>query len=455
MKMCWMVASMLLAVSTVASGEEVPAWTSRVDAIVDTIAKDGPGATVAVSQGGRIVYAQARGLASMELGVPMETGSVLRIGSLTKTITAASILRLQAQGRIDLDARLSTWLHGFPHAKDITVRELLTHTSGVSDGWDVPLTDVLDTPGLVRHIGSVPLDFAPGTDWRYSNSGYMLLGALLEKITGKPWYQAENDLVLAPLGLTHTGFHDDAAIVPRMASGYSVDAAGKVVRPVAYSISGPGAAGGMTSTASDIAMLLHGMATGNVPGRQAFQAMSTPARIGDVDLPYGMGMVPGTLRGTAVVEHSGGIEGYSAHYVYLPGEDIAVAVLENSDAPTWLARSLAHRIAATVMGRPYRFFAAKAWSASSLGAVAGTYAIKDGGCHAVVVKNGSAWIRRDDGPQRKLDAASDDVLVYAGDGIDYLRPERDRSGAVTGLEFHADGADTGRVERRVAACKGP
>lgn len=338
MKMCWMVASILLAFSTVASGDEVPAWTSRVDAILDGIAKDGPGATVSISQGGHIVYAEARGLASMELGVPLEAASVLRIGSLTKTITAATILRLHAQGRIDLDARLSTWLPEFPHAKDITVRELLTHTSGVSDGWNAPLTDVLDTPGLVRHIGSVPLDFAPGTDWRYSNSGYMLLGAILEKITGKPWYKAENDLVLAPLGLTHTGFHDDAAIVPRMAPGYSVDEAGKVVRPVAYSISGPGAAGGMTSTASDIAMLLHGLATGHVPGKQAFQAMVTSVRIGDVDLPYGMGMVPGTLRGTSVVEHSGGIEGYSAHYVYLPGEDIAVAVLENSDAPTWLAR---------------------------------------------------------------------------------------------------------------------
>jgi len=280
----------------------------------------------------------------------------------------------------------------------------------------------------------------------------MLLGAVLEKITGKPWYQAENDLLLAPLGLTHTGFHDDAAIVPRMASGYSIDEVGKIVHPVAYSISGPGAAGGMTSTASDIAMLLHGLATGSVPGKQVFQAMAMPARIGDVDVPYGLGMVPGALRGIPVVEHSGGIEGYSAHYVYLPGEDIAVAVLENSDAPTWLARSLAHRIAATVMGRPYRSFTAKPWSASSLDAVVGTYAIEGGGCHTVTVKNGVAWIRRDDGPQRRLYTAADDVLLYAGDGIDYLRSKRDRSGTVTALEFHADGADAGRVEQRMATC---
>lgn len=423
-------------------------WHGEADRIVATIPAAGPGASVLVARDGRILYSRARGLASVELGTPLTPDSVFRIGSLTKTVTAATVLRLSALGRLDLDAPVSKVLPDFAYASRITARQLLSHTSGVSDAWDVPLTDVLDTPRRLRLIGDTPLDFEPGTDWRYSNAGYMVLGAMIERITGQPWQDAEQQLVLAPAHATGMSYHDDAAVVPRLVAGYTVDGAGAVARPVPYSITGPGAAGGLVSDAAGVAMLLHGIGPRAASGASEFTLMSTPARIGNTEVPYGLGMVPGSLQGERIVEHSGGIEGYLAHYVYVPARDLAVVVLENSDAPAVPARSLARRLAALAIGKPYRVFAQADWPPARLAALAGRYVIQGESVHTIEIRQGAAWISRDGGPAKRLQTAADDTLIYAGDGIDYLRVARDAQGRVTALDFHVDGADAGRREPR-------
>jgi len=424
-------------------------WSGQADRIMSTIPAAGPGASVLIAQDGRTLYSSARGMASVELGTPLAPDSVFRIGSLTKTVTAATVLRLSELGRLDLDAPVSKVLPDFAYASRITARQLLSHTSGVSDAWNAPLTDVLDTPKRLRLIGDTPLDFAPGTDWRYSNSGYMVLGAMVERITGQPWQDAEKQLVLAPAGATSMSYYDDAAVVPRLVSGYTVDDAGALARPAPYSITGPGAAGGLVSDALGVALLLHAIGTHAASGASEFALMSTPTRIGTTEVPYGLGMVPGSLQGERIVEHSGGIEGYLAHYVYVPARDMAVVVLENSDAPAVPARSLARRLTALAIGKPYRVFAQADWPPDRLTALAGSYVIQGAGLHTIEIRQGTAWIRRDDGPAKRLQTAVDDTLIYAGDGIDYLRAVRDARGRVTALDFHVDGADAGRREPRV------
>ncbi|KJV36371.1 hypothetical protein VI08_05130 [Luteibacter yeojuensis] len=401
-----------------------------------------------MTQGSAVTYEASRGFASVELGAALSPATQFRIGSITKTVTAAAILRLAADGRLDIDKPIATWLPTFPNATAITVRELLNHTSGVSDEWEAPLTDVLDTPARLALIGKAKPGFAPGTDWSYSNSGYMVLGAILEKITGKPWDEAERALVLQPLGIPTMGYHGDTAVIPGLAAGYTVGADGKLARPVLYSIAGPGAAGSLTADARAVALLPHQLATAAAPWPSVFKAMATPARVGDTMLPYGLGTVPGTLRGTPVVEHSGGIEGFTAHYVYIPGKDTSVAVLENSDAPAVPARALARRIAALAIGKPYPTFTPATWSSTALASVAGSYDIGDGSQHVITVQGGTLRIRRSGGPTKGLVTAQGDILYYAGDGTDFIHVARDANGAVVAIEFHADGAEASRREKR-------
>ncbi|NID05653.1 beta-lactamase family protein [Luteibacter jiangsuensis] len=433
----------------VVSASGVTDWTSKADAIVDSIPADGPGACVAVMKGGRLIYSASRGLSSVELNVALAPASRFRIGSLTKTVTAAAILKLQADGRLALDDSIAKWLPGFPGSAGITVHELLNHTSGVSDAWDAPLAEPLDTAHRLALIGKAGTDFPPGTDWRYSNSGYMVLGAILEKITGLSWSNAERKLVLEPLGIDAIGFHDDATVVPGMASGYSTTAADVVAKPPLYSITGPGAAGALDSDAGSVAMLLHRLATGPAPWPAIFRSMATGARLGPHELPYGLGTIPGDLHGVAIVEHSGGIEGYSAYYVYAPGQDVAVAVLENSDAPKVAARSLARRIAALALGVPYRTFEPAAWKPEAINALAGAYVIDGDSRHVIAVRNGVPWIRRDTGPEKRLVPSAGNVLIYANDGTDFIEPVLNERGAVIALKFHADGQPSARVEKRV------
>lgn len=431
-----------------ARGGTVPDWKPEADTMMSAIPAQAPGASVVVYREGREVYASARGLASVELGVPLTIDSVFRIGSLTKTVTAATVMQLHAQGKLDLDAPIARWLPSFPRADTVTVRQLLSHTSGVSDAWSAALTDAMDSTARLKAIASAPPDFAPGSDWHYSNSGYMVLGAIIEKVTGESWFDAERDLVLAPLHVRGVAFRDDNAVVPAMVPGYTVDARGDIARPIMYSIAGPGAAGGLSASAGGFAALLHGLATGSVPGPAAFREMAHSARIGPVDLPYGLGMVPGHVQGVVVAEHSGGIEGYVSYYVYVPSADIAVVVLENSDTPAVQARSLARRLTALALGKPYRSFRAIDWAPHRLDAIAGTYVIPGGGMHIIEVRAGSAWMQRDNGPAKRLVTSAGDMLTYAGDGIDYVQIMRDANGRVIAIDFHDDGKSEGRRERR-------
>jgi CubicO group peptidase (beta-lactamase class C family) len=238
---------------------QVTSFASQAEAIVDRLTQPtGPGASVTVTRNGQVIYQAARGEASVELHVPMKPGNILRIGSITKTVTAATLLTLVHQGKLSLSDPISRFLPDFPEGSTITIAQLLSHTAGISDAWNADPTQPLDAKTLVALIAKQSLDFNPGSEWRYSNSGYMLLGAVIEKVTGKPWRDAMAELVLAPFGMTHTDYFADDVVVPGAAQGYSADVTGKTTRPPFASITGPMTACALTSTSQDIAQLSEG-----------------------------------------------------------------------------------------------------------------------------------------------------------------------------------------------------
>lgn len=420
--------------------------------LLQFVQQNSPGVSAIVSKDGTVIYRESRGMASMELHVPSADDDVYRIGSITKTVTAATVLLLSQQGKLSLDDRLSRFLPDFPHASDITIAELLSHTAGISDDWNVDPASAVDTKTLVGLIAKQPLDFTPASAWRYSNSGYMLLGAVIEKVTGRHWYEVEHDLVLAPLGMTHTGYYPDDTVVNDMAQGYSANAQGGVIRPPFVSISGPMTAGALASTADDIRRLVEGLNNSRTFPPSLLKAMTTAARLSDGStVPYGYGVMLEPVRGEQAFAHNGGIEGYSSQYMYVPGEKVTVVVLANSDSGTPNARAIARHLAALAIGKPYPRFVDARLSTHEQETLVGTYAIPGGSTHVITLEKGRLYIQRPPGSSRPLMPANGDLLYYAGDGTDYFHIVKAKDGRITGLEFYPDGMRPARLEKHVSA----
>lgn len=200
---------------------------------------NGSGATVLVAQKGQIIYHKAFGMANLELDVSMKTDHVFRIGSVTKQFTAAAILQLAEQGKLSLQDELIKFVPDYPtQGKRITVEHLLNHTSGIKSytgmaEWNAAVQRKDFTPSeLVDYFKNQPMDFEPGAQWKYNNSGYILLGFIIEKVSGQPYSQYVTEHFFKPLGMHNSYYGDVAPIIPNRATGYSQAEVNTGSRPV-------------------------------------------------------------------------------------------------------------------------------------------------------------------------------------------------------------------------------
>lgn len=222
-----------------------------------------------------MIFRRARGRASIELGVPLSPDHAFRIASVTKMFTAASILKLVEAGKLSLDDAVSLYLPDMPAAGSVTIRQLLNHTAGISDvGKDPPpgfaRRDV-DSATRVAAIGARPLTFPPGTRWSYSNSGYILLGAVIGKVTGEAWHATLQAQFLKRLGMTQTRYGDTSILIPGRAAGYTKDSRTRAVRNADFvSANVPDSAGALVSTVDE-----HTVRALSVRGRTLYSQRGT------------------------------------------------------------------------------------------------------------------------------------------------------------------------------------
>jgi CubicO group peptidase (beta-lactamase class C family) len=329
--------------------------TARADAPADTAAKllpaldallarsvaaDGPGLAVLVARGPTLLARRARGMASIELGVPLAPEHVQRIGSVTKQYAAAALLQLVDQGRARLDDPLAKFLPAYPNGAAIRLAQLLNHTSGVKSYTGIPgymhgpVRRDLSTAELIAEFSALPVDFAPGAGWAYNNSGYVLVGAVIEAITQQPWH-AQVAAMLQPLGLKRTVYEDPQRVIPGLATGYGERRpaeGGGPRRAGLVSMTQPHAAGALLSTVDELwqwNLALHG---GRVLRPETYARMSTPEGAAQKD-GYGFGLRRETLHGQPALLHGGGIHGFKSVLIWLPGPALTVAVLHNADGP--------------------------------------------------------------------------------------------------------------------------
>jgi D-alanyl-D-alanine carboxypeptidase len=304
----------------------------------ETFPADAPGATVILVRDGKVAFRGAAGLANMELGVPMRPDHVLRIGSVTKQFTAAAVLMLQDRGQLKVTDEITRHLPEFPtQGERITIAHLLTHTSGIYSYTDLPgywrgnllRTDV-DVGEIIGLFADQPLRFSPGSKFSYSNSGYALLGAIIERVSGKTYKEFLRTEIFVPLGLADTQ-HDGRQLVQRRASGYETMGSGEPYRnALPISMTHAYAAGGLLSTVDDLARWNAALFGSGLLTEASVRAMTTAVRLNDGSLTeYGYGLYVRERDGLRVIGHSGGIHGFSSSELWLPDERIYAAVLTN------------------------------------------------------------------------------------------------------------------------------
>jgi CubicO group peptidase (beta-lactamase class C family) len=337
---------------------------------------DGPGAAVAVRRGGEIVHSAGYGLANVEWGIPIDTETVFRIGSITKQFTAAAVLKLAADGKLSLDDPLERHLPDYPvGARRITIRHLLNHTSGIKSYTAMPaFAEIMrrDLPlaALIAVFKDAPPDFQPGQRFLYNNSGYILLGAVIEAASGQSYEAYLKQAFFEPLGLTRTSYLHNDPVVPKRASGYAQGRT--LVNAPPLSMTLPHAAGALGSTAEDLLAWELALRGGPAVAAADYAAMTTPGRLNDgAPISYGFGLVNQTYRDHRLVGHGGGINGFVSNLAYWPGHDLAIAIVSNSSA--FPVQQAAFALARRAIGEPDLTREAVALDDAALASCAGDY----------------------------------------------------------------------------------
>lgn len=335
------------------------ALVQRLDSLVDAFRAEGPvaGLTAAVVRGRDTLLLRGAGWADSAGGRRAGAATVYRIGSITKQFTAAAILQLVEQRRLALDDTLGRLLPQYPQWARVTLRQLLNHTSGIPSytgraAWQMRMGQALPPDSVIAFVAGDTLDFAPGTRFRYNNSGYVLLGMILERVTGQPYAALMQQRFFAPLGMRSASYCPDEPSAPTHARGY--DRRGDGYAPTApLSMTSPYAAGALCMDVPDYLRWQAALTGGRIVTLATFARMSRSDTLADGrPAGYGWGLAPDTIGRHRVVQHTGGINGFSTQQLWLPDDSLRVVVFANTlgSDPARLARNLA----AAVLGEPLR-----------------------------------------------------------------------------------------------------
>ena len=311
-----------------------------MDEVVQTYVRDKAfmGA-VLVARGTDVILSKGYGSANLEWDIPNTPATKFRLGSITKQFTAASILLLEERGKLKLEDPIKKHMPEAPAAWDsITIFNLLTHSSGIPNFTSLPDYSSLklrDTPvaKTVATVRDKPLDFVPGEKMSYSNSGYLVLGDVIERITGASYEKFVTDNIFTPLGMKDSGYDSNTAVIPRRAAGYMPSPTGPVNAGFVH-MSIPHGAGALYSTTEDLLRWEQGLFGGKLLSAASLEKMTTPFKS-----DYALGVVVRTAGGRKVVQHGGGIDGFNTFLAYYPDNKLTVAVLANinGESPTQIA----------------------------------------------------------------------------------------------------------------------
>ena len=317
-----------------------------------------PGAAVLVIKDGEVLLRKGYGLADLEQEIPIEPDMVFRIGSVTKQFTTAAILLLEEEGKLSVEDDLRKHLPDFPTSgRTITIAQLLTHTSGIRSYTDMPdfggkMREDMSVDQIIALFRDQPLGFEPGEKYAYNNSGYVLLGAIVERVSGKTYETYLREKVFEPLGMSQTYYGSASRIVPKRAQGYDgVNAEFENAEYLSMSI--PYAAGSLLSTVDDLAKWDRALYGTGLLSQASLDKWWKPFSLASGEsIHYGYGWSISSYEGHPVVSHGGGINGFTCYLLRMPEDRVFVTVLTNKNDEKANPGVVARRLAAAAIGKP-------------------------------------------------------------------------------------------------------
>lgn len=416
--------------------------------------------TVLVARQGKVLLEKGYGIKNYKDSSLNDAHTVFEIASITKTFTSAMILKLVELKKLSLTDKVNKFYPGYPHGDSITVEHLLTHTSGI---WDytrdndfrlAPIHRSIPIMETIHFFKDKPLDFSPGTGWSYSNSGYYLLGYIIQQVTGMPYENAIRQYIFKPLGMDHSGFDFTHLASLDKAVGHYADTTEKPTKPAPIADStGPYAAGAIYSTVEDLYKWHRGLQSYTIVGRSLLQKAYTPFPLSPPPSRspererlqrrnnYGYGWIIDSLNGKLMVSHSGGIFGFRTDFARVPGDDVCVVLLSNMETDS--RDQITRRLLAIVYGKPYTVperLKAVPVREEILKRYQGTYRIEANGVLVeVVLENGRMMARPHNGPVSELLALDDTHFFLSNDHEFKISFEADERGHIVRMMVNPDG----------------
>ncbi len=408
----------------------------RLDKIAQSMADRGLfNGAVLVARDDKVLLDKGYGLANLTWRVPNSPDVRFLLASLTKQFTAAAVMKLIEEGKIQLDEPIHRYLQNTPASwAGITVRQLLSHTSGIpnhteAEDFDLTKAKAVTPQALYQRFRNKPLDFSPGTSMHYSNSGYVVLGLLIESVSGMSYEDYLRSAIFTPLGMVDTGVARTEEITSRIATGYLLD--GKTLRPAKFNdMSVPFGAGTLYSTTGDLLKWQRALFGGRVIGQKALKEMTTPVRN-----DYALGLAIGRSGGHTTYFHSGGIDGFSTFMQYDPQTRLTVIALANLQGAA--SQSLVRKLSAAAQGRKVLLPSEHKSSVlppEILKRAEGTYQVSPESAAWIVLRGTDLWARIGYFPWSRLDPQS--KSSYYVPGLDFeMTAEHGDDGKVSAIRI--------------------
>lgn len=406
----------------------------KIDSLIEKAVKlNRFNGTVLVSKKGKIVYKKAFGYQDVEQNIPNSANTIYQIGSTTKEFTAAVILKLIENHQLSLDDKLSNYFPDFVRANEITIKHLLTHTSGI---YEILRDSVAFNSGteqrskerMLSFFINKPLDFDPGTQYSYCNSGYMFLGLIIEKVTGKSYEQVVNDFILKPLKMEHTGFDFSRLKSTDKAIGYSKYTKKIKKSSIPWDSTATYSAGSLYSTVEDLYKWHNGLLKYKVYNKASLEKATTPFLEG-----YGLGCWIDRIYDQKVVSHGGNISGFTGYFGRIQEEDVSIIILNNIFNRQ--IETIGLSILAILYDKPYSYFDEIILSTNSLDRYIGDYEVNSNYKVKVTRTTNQLFLQRNNGAFIAIYPYNENTFFQKDDDITIaFKVENDSVRTITVME---------------------
>ncbi|AZA50985.1 serine hydrolase [Chryseobacterium carnipullorum] len=363
-------------------------------------------------------FEKSYGWQDAEKKLPNQNKSIYQIASLTKSFTALTIIKLCEEGKLSVKDPVSKFIPDYPRVSEITVEHLLTHSSGIYEALRnkeyfrlLHTTEPITKSREISFFKDEPLDFKPGTQFSYTNSGYILLGIIIEKITGQTYEEAVTKMILHPLKMTHTGFDYPSLKSPYKTIPYSYLSKTKQEKTEIWNPELTGPAGQIYSTAEDLYKYYKGLRDYSIVSKESLKKATTPYLSG-----YGYGWFIDDLYGKKLINHGGNIEGSTSYFAMLPDDDICIILLNNITSKK--LEKAGNTILAALLDQPYNLPKPKkeiTLDGSVLKKYAGNYELSEDTVIHILNENGQLFIQNNNDPKIRMLAEKEDVFFLPDD----------------------------------------